>query len=1294
MVKTKARTLKRFKRASKKTYLLKGGQNNLEFINLYNSFSKSLETKKELYNSIKKNASAIYDFKTTQKNDSFRMSANDIIVFLETFYQTAQQDVEQKRITLKQNLLEYPVKYNQYFIDVNISLDCLLNEINDMIDYARNLNSKFQNKEVHVHLIQSNFNLLDSLKLQVNNLNERLQSLLNSLDKTYKLVKEQIEPNNIEAIETYKRNIQDAISTVNRPMPEGFVPNSNTQFIKGCPLGTVLENNQCVYYNGSNIIESVPFQENLTNSNSDYVVWFNQINQQSVGIPTVFKKKPVEYLLPLTTEDSKLYKSKYVVAEQNGSIKLDRNGMKKFVNEISCCWNQDSGVSSTSDNESFYTDYDNLPQPVKLLEIVAPVVRKDYSSTKYVRLLNEEDQILSGIQYIETDISGNIIYNDKNVIPFHPELNEFIFSNNTFTKNAYNNVDTFKVILLEGTLNRIPELNSNINTEYDTGLLNSFKYNIIPVLFVNKYLRITVDKFYSPFVLPSVLINEGDYFLIHNTSSDYPIVFNISKGVDESRVVVYPNEIYCFIYSNDSDTLQYGFIKYNLHDSFYTKTNKVAKISPLNKYVFVETKDIYDGETFIMNSIEPILDSQKRIIAVPNFNETDKTFYDFDDVFQINPIQVQIIEPQVKVVNNKTFDSGTYPNIEESKEYLSYTSPYITRTTSGVLLFCDESGKPRIDLLGYFIPVITPLFYNGTNYFWLNYEKEIPLEFKKDYIDTLLLDLNYLAENQFRTTYYSTYNSMSGGQALEPAPAPATAQGQGQTINLYTNKDSKPLVSKANNFIIAEDTSNLNILFTTIPNAQSFSTEIVNPQEIQDSINKTHLSNRIEIYVENTNLLIHNYADISGNMNNLEELKLQLQYQSQIGDSNSLKETDNIYLKVLDTHNKLKTFKHQRELTLLNEIKIKEIKQIRNNELEVIKTSISNLEKILAKFNSRLVDETSKRDYLILNDTLKKIRNAHDSLNHSIDSMNNYDMLNSQERNTKLLINSINVLQTNMISFEEYLKQKEDEKSQAELKIKEGTLLDLQKTLQNNIDLTNDLKDRRNEVSESSRKQFDLYFTNVENIVEFIRNDKITIVNTINSINDRISNYNLNIKNINTIRENILNILELSKIDSIKQIQEAKLALNKKIENYKIVHNNIKSLLNSLNISNEEEYDNQLRNFYTEILSIETSIFNENNLMILQSKNTRIDEINTLENSILTELQTVELNTNVESITPAPTITEPTIIEPTITEPTITPPILTPQLGGKLKKRWQTKKHKVKSSKLETVSKKSKSNRR
>ena len=154
MVKAKARTLKRVKKPSKKTYLLKGGQNSLEYINLYNSFTKNLEKKKELYESIHNDAAAIYDLKTSEKNNSFRSSANDTIVFLEDFYQSTQQQLEQKRITLQQNLLQYPVKYNQYFVETNVNLDNLVNEINDTLDYARNLNSNFQNKEVHVHLIQ------------------------------------------------------------------------------------------------------------------------------------------------------------------------------------------------------------------------------------------------------------------------------------------------------------------------------------------------------------------------------------------------------------------------------------------------------------------------------------------------------------------------------------------------------------------------------------------------------------------------------------------------------------------------------------------------------------------------------------------------------------------------------------------------------------------------------------------------------------------------------------------------------------------------------------------------------------------------------------------------------------------------------------------------------------------------------------------------------------------------------------------------------------------------------------
>jgi len=1249
MVKTKARTLKRVKRSSKKTYFLKGGQNNLEYIDLYNTFSKNLISKKESYESIKNNGSAIYDSKTTQKNDSFRGVANDIIVFLENFYQTTKQDVESKQMTLQQNLLEYPLKYNQYFIEVNLNISILLNEINDSLDYARNINSMFQNKEIHVHLIQKYLNLLNDVKIKVNDFNERLQTLISSLDKIYNIVKEEPSPNSdIEDIETYKRNIQDSISTVNRPIPEGFIPNSNTQFVKGCPLGAVLENNMCVYYNGSNVVDSVPFQESLINTKSDYVVWFNQINKESVGIPTVFKKKPYEYLLPLTEEDAKLYKAKYIVSEQNGTIKLDRNNMKKFVNEISCCWNQDSGNMSTNTSESYYIDYDNLPQPVKLLEIIAPTLREKLSSIKYVRLLNEEDQILSGIQYIETDISGNIKFVNENVIPFYPILSEYTLSNNLFTKTSYNDVDTFKVILLEGRLNKIPQLSSNLKTTYDTSILNSFKYNIIPSNNVNKYVEININKYYSPFVLPSLLLNEGDYFLIHNISPNYPIIFNISKNSDESHVVVYPNEIYCFIYSNEGEFLQYGFLKYNLHDVSYNTTNKVSKIMPLNKYVFVETKDIYDGETFIMNSIEPILDSQKKAIVVPNFNESEKKFYDFEDVFQLNPIEVQIIEPQVKVINNKTFNSGSYPDLNESKEHLSYSSPYITKTNSGILLFCDESGKPNIDILGYFIPVITPVFYNGTNYFWLNYDKEINLEFKKNYIDALIIDSNYLAENQFTTDYYSSMKEK-------------------ENIKLYTNKDSKPIIAEQNNFIIANDLTGLIMLTSAVLNTPLFNSISVNINEIQDTVDKIRISNRIEIYIENTNILIHQYNDISGNMNNLSDLKLKLQYQSQLGTNKSLEEANIIYSSVLETNNKLKNFLQTQEFTKLNNTRIKEIKQIRNNELDLIKTSIQNLDTTLNSLNSRVKDNDSKRDYSILKDTFQKIKNAYDAINYNIDSINDYTLLESQEQNTKLLMNSILVLKNNIDSFDKSLKDKENQASQDELKIKEGILLSLQTTIQDSIESINTSKSRRNEINETSKSQFDSYFTNVDNIVGLVNTDKTTIVNTVDTIDERISKYESYIQNLNSIKQDIINLLNENQENSTQQIQEAKLSLNKKIEDYKINHANILELLNSLDISNKEDYESQLRSYNTEIISIDASIFNENDLIMLESKNNRINEIQSLENTLQTELQTIQLN--------LPPIPEPVLPAPVIPEPVLPTAPVSVQKGGK--KKWHTRKHKV-----------------
>jgi hypothetical protein len=131
-------------------------------------------------------------------------------------------------------------------------------------------------------------------------------------------------------------------------------------------------------------------------------------------------------------------------------------------------------------------------------------------------------------------------------------------------------------------------------------------------------------------------------------------------------------------------------------------------------------------------------------------------------------------------------------------------------------------------------------------------------------------------------------------------------------------------------------------------------------------------------------------------------------------------------------------------------------------------------------------------------------------------------------------------------------------------------------------------------------------------------------------------------------KQNIINLLEESKTISTQQIQEAKLLLNNKIQSYKTIHESIKILLNSLNVSNKEEYDSQLRNYFTEILSIETSIADENDLTMLQSKNSRIDEIQTLEKEIQTELQTIQLNPTSEA---------------------------QPQMGGK-KKRHGTRKHK------------------
>jgi len=105
MVKAKDKTLRRKKTPSKRTYLRKqkGGEDILEFRNLYDTFESNLEIKNKLYNEIQKEASFIYDSETSDKNNSYLNSTNEIISFLEEFYQKAQKDVNNKRESLEQD---------------------------------------------------------------------------------------------------------------------------------------------------------------------------------------------------------------------------------------------------------------------------------------------------------------------------------------------------------------------------------------------------------------------------------------------------------------------------------------------------------------------------------------------------------------------------------------------------------------------------------------------------------------------------------------------------------------------------------------------------------------------------------------------------------------------------------------------------------------------------------------------------------------------------------------------------------------------------------------------------------------------------------------------------------------------------------------------------------------------------------------------------------------------------------------------------------------------------------------
>ena len=1248
----KDRTLRR--KLPKKRYY-RGG-NQIEFQSILDSYLVNLQAKRHLYEEIHAEAINIYDNETSKKNDAVRSLANKTIAFLENFYQTVQTKYTTKQDEIKQCISSYGIYYTHRFIIINVNLENIVNEINEQIDIARNINDMFQQKKIHIHLIDKYLNMMNIIN--VNEINAKFNKMLDKVDiiiadvkKDFPL-KQKKDQDDTEALERKKRDIDQALGMVNRPIPEGFRP-STTSFIQGCPLGCVLEGDQCVYYNdlsgSKTLVESVPFQKDLVNSpTSEYIIWFNKINQVSVGNPIIFKRKEVQYLVPLTKEDAELFNAKYVVAEQDGTPKLDTT----FIKDIMCCWDQISTtLSQLSDKiNSYYIDYDNIPQPVVVIDKVAPAIRDNESFTKYVCLLDEVDQILSGIQYIETDASANILYstankpidihvvdlsynvsvftnpqnmspamvggaeeNAKKIIPFYPNLYNYKLNGDIFTKPSFNEVDEFKYILLPFVLPIQPHLRPSSVT-FDTLSLDPYSYNTIPKFYINKYLQISIPSYYCPFILQEVLMNNGDYFIIHNTG-EIPIVFILSA--DEKRIVVYPNEVYCFVYTDLSIKLKYGYLSFDKNTVYSTKSKKVTKLTD-NTYVFVETKELYDNGKAIMQTMEPLLDSENNLILAPSFNASTSIYYDIDDIYESNPIKVEIVEPKQVTLNNKTYDSSI-KQTHVSKEYLPYKSDFVCITSIGnAFIFCDSVGIPLIDVLGYFISVPTPIFYDGTKTFWFSQAIKKYVTILGIYTKAGTFDVQ--VANQLTTSTVSKYLDTT----------------------VYTNKDSIPILGNVNTLVQVAGNDGI-IVTPQLTLSSNITCKIFDAVAKQGEINKFTILNKINIYLQSTELLISYFKDISGNMNNLDNLRSQiLRHYNTL----SLVDAKTTYNEVLGTVAKLNIALEEKKQMEKDQTHAKEERNKRASELAEINTMIKDSKKSLEYISAVIKpmnDMELNSHYTELDKTYSNIEMVYASLNNNINDITDASILKKREENISILLNSIHILQQSIISLQDTIKTKQLNINALVLDEKKSQLQALKNTIDGEkVRLDTYISQvAKEKPTEDLKNRFDTSAKVIQSIIDTVDQDtKNNVIITVDTINTQLKDYAAYIHNINTeeakIQEILIAMQNLVVNESQTELVKAKNTLDTKIMDFEKNHSAIMEIP-----VDKSKYTTELQDNLLAVQAIKGNVEIISDLDTAQADMKRIDELIQIEKEIQTTLQTNEMMPPpLESIITPPIIDE------------------------------------------------------
>ena len=1162
MKKEKKKTLRNNKNPSKKTYLQKAGQNlltdndnyNKELI--YTQYNRYIEDKNDLYDAIQKEGDDIYISQKSMKTEAYLENVKkivDSITLLVTSMETRIEEVQSKIVR------------GQHFFMILHEKDILFNKLKDVKTFVEKLFNSFKNNEIYAHLLDTYYYILNNSIKQQSYLETELNKKLSSIEKLveiinddYKNYDKDLEQKEVELIN--KNNLADAIDqlkVVNKP--QNFIP--STDYIPGCPYGTYLENDSCIFYDISRnkLGDSIIQQKELTNENSDFVVWFKDNNTDLR--PRVFKKKPLQYIKELNKIDKKIFKANYVVCDNDGTLVEDKYGSYTFLSSKDCCWNdtipQIKKMNSAENGyKEYYIDYDGYPQAIEEKKdlsgntSIAETISKIVDQELFLAVCLEEDQIVLGIQYIEVDKDGNIIYDDeKHCVPFFPEYLGFTVNGNLVSKGDIK----YKII---------KALDTSIGPILDDTILTSKKiFNIseasltTPTLvnstYLNSYVEFNLLQIYKPLILPYVLQNEGDTILVHNSSDTIPIIFNISKSDDEKRVVVYPKQYYVFIFSKTSPLLNYGFIHLPINFNYKRESTKAAMLN--DTYIFINS----DGN--------PILDSENLLVKVPNLEISPNvgktsTYYNFDDVFLATPFKISVLTEKI-VYNNPIFT--LYHSSYRSNNVCKIDNTYV---------FCNDLGEPNLDIFGYPIPIPYRLEESDGNYLW---DTNI-VNVKNPYNGVLRIDPTYVS---------TTFQSGGGDRSLKLSDYLDTLNPKLQTIQSLINKYGKrnPVVNNLSELYIQ-----LHTIIEGLPKASDINTEFNKGNEIfnraietkkkLEVLEKEQLDNEMlektvstlkETYSVNLKELVEYETSIQLNYN---KLKDEISYldkninsrtlQSDLAEINRMiLASKNARILLLDP-NTTDTIS-AKEISI-NEKKIELLIQANKsiesheNALELsIKKAKSVYETILINSNKKLKDEIRSE---IVNET-KNLELLIDDKNKTIESLNT-SILNSEEKD----------------SLEDY-------KKQVELSITNI------RNLIDNANKTPNIVQTKEEI----REEFNTFKLNYTSI----QYEKSSIVTNLNKIKNLVSEtYN----KILISRKNIVD-------DKIKSVESMAIQIRELLK------------VSQLNEEVKENYEQKLNMISTEANTIQSTIEPIHDPNDLEGHEERIDALLLEEKNILTSLQ-------------------------------------------------------------------------